>query len=173
MKWYFKKSEILREMWKNPKDIRLLDRMIARGEIIEEWGKWRFTNEVESKSWQKVDTDIDAIVDKKLSLLEQELEKAKQENINLLKENKELKKKSVAVATPSSNDSDLIDHLALMYVYVEKKNGFMNKVVKSYYDKFSWQYDREWAVEKVYGMYWYTPDEWEKDELEYVRQIIS
>lgn len=167
MKRYFKKSEILREMWKNPKDIRLLDRMIARGEIIEEWGKWRFTNEVESESWQKVDIDIDAIVDKKLSLLVQEYK----DRIKELEE--ELKKKSVTVVTPSSNDSDLLDHLALMYIYVEKKNEFMNKVVKSYYDKLSGQYDREWAVEKVYGMYWYTPDEWEKDELEYVRQIIS
>ena len=57
----------------------------------------------------------------------------------------ELKKKSVETTTPSSThvDSDLLDHLALMYIYVEKKNEFMNKVVKSYYDKFSGQYDRE------------------------------
>jgi hypothetical protein len=66
-----------------------------------------------------------------LSLLVQEYK----DRIKGLEE--ELKKKSVATDTPSSNDSDLIDHLALMYVYVEKKNEFMNKVVKSYYDKFS------------------------------------
>lgn len=189
-------------MWKNPKDIRLLDRMIARGEIIEEWGKWRFTNEVETESWQKVDIDIDSIVDKKLSLLVQEykdrideLEKeltrvqSQKEKLdwitdNLVKENKyleeELKKKCSTNTTqcstdttPSSSNDDLVDHLALMYTYVEQKNEFMNKVVKSYYDKFQGQYDREWAVEKVYGMYWYTPDEWEKDELEYVRSLIS
>lgn len=167
MKRYYKKSEILREMWKNPKDIRLLARMIARWEIIEEWGKWRFTNDHETDSWQKVDIDIDSIVDKKLSLLVQEYK----DRIRELEE--ELKKKSAAVATPSSSNNDLLDHLALMYTYVEQKNEFINKVVKSYYDKFSGQYDWDWAVEKVYKMYQYNPDWTEWDELAYVKSLIS
>lgn len=168
MKRYFKKSEILREMWKNPKDIRLLDRMIARGEIIEEWGKWRFTNEAESESWQKVDIDIDSIVDKKLSLLVQEYK----DRINELEE--ELKKKSVATATPSSThvDSDLLDHIRLLYQFNEAKQNAINELVQLYYNKnTSWWWDN--AVEKTYWMIKYSENPLENDELEYVRSLIS
>lgn len=171
MKRYYKKSEILREMWKNPKDVRLLGRMIARWEIIEEWNKWRFTNDHETDIWQKVDKKLIWEVDKKLTLLEQELEKVKQENekikqqnINLLKENKKLKE---------GWNNDLIDHLALMYTYIEQKNEFMKKVVKSFYDKYSWQYDWGWAKDKVYKLYWYVEDTSEEEEIKYVKSIIG
>ena len=173
MKRYYKKSEILREMWKDTKDVRLLARMIARWEIIEEWGKWRFADDDSVTVDTVVDKKLTWEVDKKLTLLEQELEKEKQKNINLLKENEELKKKCSTNTTPSLSDNDLLDHLALMYTYVEIKNEFIKWVVQSYFNKYQWQYDWDWAVEKVYQMYQYNPDEWEQDELEYVKSLVG
>lgn len=154
MEWFRTKGDLLESIGKNRKDNKLVDRMMLRGEVYMEG--WMYY-----------------IVDKMVRI--QQLE---EENKRLKSELDKVKSEDKAdipykVEIPSNVNNDMLDHLALMYVYVEKKNEFMNKVVKSYYDKFSWQYDWEWAVEKVYGMYWYSPDEWENDELEYVRSLIS
>ena len=159
MVWYKTQREVSEYYGKNPNDRSFISRRISKWDVIKkDWGY----EIVEKTTWE---CSTNTTLENKCKELEKEIDRLKAKNEEL--------KKCSANTTLSSNDSDLIDHLALMYVYVEKKNEFMNKVVKSYYDKFSWQYDREWAVEKVYGMYWYTPDEWEKDELEYVRSLIS
>ena len=168
MWWNKTKKWILEYLGKDSKDTRWLDRAVDKWIIYHDIDRGYIlcTEYIEGL---KVDKNDNHMVDKNDNLVVSTLEN----KIRELEE--ELKKKSVETTTPSSThvDSDLLDHLALMYIYVEKKNEFMNKVVKSYYDKFSGQYDREWAVEKVYGMYWYTPDEWENDELEYVKSLIS
>lgn len=43
--WYFKKKDILERLGKDWKDVRYLERAIARWEVIEEWGRWSIANE--------------------------------------------------------------------------------------------------------------------------------
>lgn len=45
--WYFKKKDILERLGKDGKDVRYLERAIARWEVIEEWGRWCIVNEDE------------------------------------------------------------------------------------------------------------------------------
>lgn len=82
---------------------------------------------------QAIPTSVTTVTSECNNNVTHEIEELRKENERL---KKELANRPKEVSTSSSNN-DLLDHLALMYVYVEKKNEFMNKVVKSYYDKFS------------------------------------
>lgn len=71
--------------------------------------------------------------DARIKALEKEVEELKKQNkVKMPDTDKvEIPSKQVVI------DNDLLDHLALMYSYVEMKNEFINRVVKSYYEKFS------------------------------------
>ena len=152
MEWFKTKKEFLVALWKNPTDNKLVDRMLTRWEAYIENGMYFIADK-----------------DARIKALEKEVEELKKQNkVKMPDTDKvEIPSKQVAI------DNDLLDHLALMYSYVEMKNEFINRVVKSYYEKFSWQYDWDWAVEKVYKMYQYNPDVAEKEEIDYVKSLVT
>lgn len=158
MKWYYKKSEILREMWKDPKDIRLLARMIARWEIIEEWNKWRFSSEGENVT-------VDTEVDKKLILLEQENRKLKKENEELMQ----------ALAETESSSTWLldIDNLKYLMDMLQARNRFIAAVIKDFFDSNHGKYDREDSIKEVYKKYHFEERAEDEDVIWYVLDIIK
>ena len=140
---------------KNPNDRSFISRKIIKWEVIK-------------KDWWYEILESSVTKCNRCKELEQEIARLKAE----------LEKCSVNTTQCSKNttvsvDNDILDHLALMYSYVEMKNEFINRVVKSYYEKFSWQYDWDWAVEKVYKMYQYNPDVAEKEEIDYVKSLVT
>ena len=117
MVWYKTQREVSEYYGKNPNDRSFISRRISKWDVIKkDWGY----EIVEKTTWE---CSTNTTLENKCKELEKEIDRLKAKNEQL--------KKCSANTTPISNDSDLIDHLALMYVYVEKKNEFMNKVIKS------------------------------------------
>lgn len=77
--WYYTKKAILESMWKDWKDVRLLDRMIARGQVIEENWKYKLFTEEDN-----------VMVSDRIAELEKEIKKLRDENEWLVVENSEL-----------------------------------------------------------------------------------
>ena len=154
------KGDLLEYLGKKRTDNKLIDRMILRGEVSKWVGWYEYTDirvaEINMLKWR-------------IKELEEKLKESEQQGKIPYSEQGKIPYQQVW----TSASEDLLDHLALMYTYVEQKNEFINKVVKSYYEKFSWQYDWEWAVDKVYKMYQYTPDVAEKEEIDYVKSLVT
>lgn len=143
---------------KDPKDRSFVSRKIIKWEVIK-------------KDWWYEILESSVTKCNRCGTLEQEITRLKAELGKCSKNATQCSTNTTVLVDNWNND--LLDHLSLMYTYVEQKNEFINKVVKSYYDKFSGQYDWDWAVEKVYKMYQYNPDWTEWDELAYVKSLIS
>ena len=167
MWWNKTKKWMLEYLGKDSKDTRWLDRAVDKWIIYHDIDKGYIlcTEYIEGL---KVDKNDNHQVDKNDNLVVSTLEN----KIRELEE--ELKKKSAAVATPSSThvDNDLIDHIRLLYQFNEAKQNAINELVQLYYNKnTSWWWDN--AVEKTYWMIKYSENPLENDELEYVRSLIS
>jgi hypothetical protein len=150
--------EVSEYLWKNPNDRSLISRLIAKWKVKKiSWGY-----EVESVA-NTTQLEEQNVVITTLQGKIKDLEK------RLAEKEQECNKK----CNTSVTDDGLLDHIALLYTYIENKNEFMNKVIQSYFDKFSWEYDWDWAKDKIYKIYQYNEDASEKEELEYIKSLIS
>jgi hypothetical protein len=87
----------------------------------------------------------------------------------LRKENKELKEKS-----EQKSDWLLdIDNLKYLMDMLQRRNKFIQAVIKDFYDSHPWQYDREWAIAEVYKKYNFEENSTDDDEIMYILEIIS
>ena len=60
-----------------------------------------------------------------------------------------------------------------MYNMVQAKNTFINEVVQQYFNKNSSANDFDDAKDKCYKLFKYEEDPNEKDELEYIKDILT
>lgn len=106
--------------------------------------------------------------------LEHEIDKLREE---LESTNKAQSGISVVNATPTTlysveSNNDLIDHLRYLYKLHENKLNALNELTKMYYDK----NPADWwdnAEEKVHNMLHWEIDPNEKDELDFISEIIK
>lgn len=84
--YYYKKKEILEEMWKWGKDVRALERLIRQWRVIqlEDWWRlvWCRREEYEEDRSIRLKRKVDEL-ELEVERLEEEIERLKEENANL------------------------------------------------------------------------------------------
>lgn len=153
--------EVSEYLWKNPNDRSLISRLISKWKVEKiSWG-YEVKSVANTTQLEEQNVVITTLQGKIRDLEKKLAEKEQEYN------------KKCNTSVTSVTDDGLLDHIALLYTYIENKNEFMNKVIQSYFDKFSWEYDWDWAKEKIYKIYQYNEDASEKEELEYIKSLIS
>lgn len=151
--------EVSEYFWKNPNDRSFISRNIKKGKIIKDNG-WYII----------VEEDINSVasneVDKVVYDLQKEVERLRKENNELKKELKE----------KSEQKSDWlldIDNLKYLMDMLQRRNKFIQAVIKDFFDSHPWQYDRDWAIEEVYKKYKFEENPTDDDEIMYILELIS
>ena len=148
-------AELLEHLGKNPNDRSLVQRMIARGEVVKEWGVY-------------------VIVDKDIIIreLKEEIKELKKSDTKFV--SKAMWEKVLAhgeINNLKMENADLKDHLKFFYEMDLARKEAMENVVKAYYDK----NPNDWwenAVEKANKFMGFSENPCENDEIEYVKGIL-
>lgn len=160
---FWTKKELLEHLGKDRKDVRLVDRMVARGEV--ERVSWGYEYLGSAKRWE-----ADLELKKKYDELEKEYKDLEASYIKWIQEHPAT---STTKDKEGVKDSELLWHLEYMYNMVQAKNTFINEVVQQYYNKNSSANDFDDAKDKCYKLFKYEEDPNEKDELEYIKDILT
>lgn len=141
--WYETKRAILEAYGKDWKNVRWLDKAIQRGFIVEQNGMYAFKSELQ---WDDI------------SWLKREIEQLRKENATLKKNN--------------NSSTDLLDHLKFFYEMDLARKEAMDNMVRAYYNNkpADWWEAAEAQANKVMK---FSPNPYEKDEIEYVKWIIN
>ena len=152
--------EVSEYFGKNPNDRSFISRNIKKGKIIKEDGWYTIVDYKEDIKRVASSNEVD--IDKVVYDLQKEVER-------LRKENKELKEKS------DNKEVWLldIDNLKYLMDMLQRRNMFIQAVIKDFYDSNIGKYDREWAIEEVYKKYKFEENPTDDDEIMYILEIIS
>ena len=147
--------EVSEYFGKNPNDRSFISRNIKKGKIIKDNGWYTIVEE-----------DINSVASNDLDKVVYDLQK---EVERLRKENNELKEKS------DNKEVWLldIDNLKYLMDMLQRRNKFIQAVIKDFFDSHPWQYDREWAIEEVYKKYKFEENPTDDDEIMYILELIS
>lgn len=152
--------EVSEYFGKNPNDRSFISRNIKKGKIIKDNGWYTIVDYKEDIKSVASSNEVD--IDKVVYDLQKEVEK-------LRKENKELKEKS------DNKEVWLldIDNLKYLMDMLQRRNKFIQAVIKDFFDSHPWQYDRDWAIAEVYKKYKFEENPTDDDEIMYILEIIS
>lgn len=145
MEWYETKRALLERLGKNPKDNKLVDRMII---------DWR----VELREWMYYIVDKDEII--------REL----REEIKELKKSEPKQEVVVPEVKVSSNSEEvklLRNHLSYVWQRNEHRRACIEKMAQAFFEKNRQKYDFEWAMEAFNKVIWFVEDIDESDEREW------
>ena len=152
--------EVSEYFGKNPNDRSFISRNIKKGKIIKDNGWYTIVDYKEDIKSVASSNEVD--IDKVVYDLQKEVEK-------LRKENKELKEKS-----EQKSDWLLdIDNLKYLMDMLQRRNKFIQAVIKDFYDSNVGKYDRYWAIAEVYKKYKFEENPTDDDEIMYILEIIS
>lgn len=156
--------EVSEYFGKNPNDRSFISRNIKKGKIIKENGWYTIVDYKEDIKSVASSNEVD--IDKVVYDLQKEVEK-------LRKENKELKEKSEQKSDKKEDWLLDIDNLKYLMDMLQRRNKFIQAVIKDFFDSHTWQYDREWAIAEVYKKYKFEENPTDDDEIMYILEIIS
>lgn len=141
---YRTKADLLGRLWKARSDVRLIDRMVGRGEV-KKTSEWYELNENFFIKWiNEYDKNMiqdNTIYDKNITL-------------------------------PIQDCNELLDHLRFFYEMNLRRKAAMNIIVKSIYNKNQADW-RDAAIEKANSLMKFTPNPDEDAEVEYVGGLLS
>lgn len=146
MDWYETKRALLERLGKNPKDNKLVDRMIL---------DWR----VELREWMYYIVDKDEII-RELREEIKELKKSEPKQIIAVPEWEWIR--SVAEEV-----KDLRSHLSYVWQRNEHRRACIEKMAQAFFEKNRQKYDFEWAMEAFNKVIWFIEDIDESDEREW------
>lgn len=173
-------ADVLKHLGKNVNDRSLIQRMLYRWDLIKkDWGyiivdknsNIDVVNELQSKLEEKISLVREFA--KKNNELEHEIDRLKEE----LESTNKAQSGMVVNAIPTTvyhveNNNELIDHLRYLYTLHDNKLNALNELIKMYYDR----NPNDWwdnAEEKVHNMLHWEIDPNEKDELDFISEIIK
>ena len=141
---YRTKADLLGRLWKARSDVRLIDRMVGRGEV-KKTSEWYELNENFFIKWIN------------------EYDK------NMIQDDTTYYKN---ITFPIQDCNELLDHLRFFYEMNLRRKAAMDMVIKSFRDRYTDLWWEE-AEEKALGFMKFTPDPLEKEEMEYVEGLLS
>lgn len=141
---YKTKADLLGRLWKSRSDVRLIDRMVHRGEV-KKVAEWYEVNENFFIKWIN------------------EYDK------NMIQNDKAINNNDKSMTLPEEN---LLDHLRFFYEMNLRRKAAMDIIIQSIYNKnqADWW---EAAVEKANSLMKFTPNPDEDAEVEYVGGLLS
>ena len=170
MEFYESKKAILEHCWKDGKDVRWLDRAIKDGRIGICEGDYYVVSEyvthLEEENWELEDT---------IASLRKQLAEKGENKSDLKAISKAMGEKVLShgeINNLKMDNADLKDHLKFFYEMDLARKEAMNNVVQAYYDK----NPNDWwdnAVEKANAFMKFSENQFEADEIEYVKWIIN
>ena len=157
--------EVSEYFGKNPNDRSFISRNIKKGKIIKDNGWYTIVEEVTitprgvNEILGEEHTNIFDDYENKIRDLKIENDKLK----------KELKEKS-----EQKSDWLLdIDNLKYLMDMLQRRNKFIQAVIKDFFDSNVGKYDREWAIAEVYKKYKFEENPTDDDEIMYILELIS
>lgn len=149
--WYKTKRELLRSVGRHEKDSKWVDRWLARGTIVRRNWLYSMTSDYlkELEEWGVKEVIVEKVVEK---VVEKEVEK-------------EVEKSD----SPSVDNSNILDHLHLLFDFNMKRKLGIDNAIKTTYNsgnQISW----EEATSRVYKAMGLEEDDFafEEDELAYI-----
>ena len=141
---YRTKADLLGRLWKARSDVRLIDRMVGRGEV-KKTSEWYELNEKFFIKWVN------------------EYDK------NMIQDNTTYDKN---ITLPIQDCNELLDHLRFFYEMNLQRKAAMDIIIQSIYNKnqADWW---DAAVEKANSLMKFTPNPDEEAEVEYVGGLLS
>lgn len=146
MEWFETKRALLERLGKNPKDNKLVDRMIL---------DWR----VELREWMYYIVDKDIII-RELREEIKELKKSEPKQIIAVPEWEWIRRVAEEV-------KDLRSHLSYVWQRNEHRRACIEKMAQAFFEKNRQKYDFEWAMEAFNKVIWFIEDIDESDEREW------
>lgn len=156
--------EVSEYFGKNPNDRSFISRNIKKGKIIKENGWYAIVDYKEDIKSVASSNEVD--IDKVVYDLQKEVER-------LRKENKGLKEKSEQKSDKKEDWLLDIDNLKYLMDMLQRRNKFIQAVIKDFFDSHPWQYDRDWAIAEVYKKYKFEENPTDDDEIMYILELIS
>lgn len=163
--------EVSEYFGKNPNDRSFISRNIKKGKIIKENGWYTIVEEV-TITPRGVKDILEEEHTNIFDDYENKIRDLKIENDKLKKELKEEKEKSEQKSDSEWGLLD-IDNLKYLMDMLQRRNKFIQAVIKDFFDSHPWQYDRDWAIAEVYKKYKFEENPTDDDEIMYVLEIIS
>ena len=141
---YKTKADLLGRLWKSRSDVRLIDRMVHRGEV-KKVAEWYEVNENFFIKWIN------------------EYDK------NMIQNDKAVNNNDKSMTLPEEN---LLDHLRFFYEMDLRRKSAMEEVIKMFANKYQdlW---REEAEKKALWIMKFIPNSLEDEEIEYVGGILG
>lgn len=146
MDWYETKRALLERLGKNPKDNKLVDRMIL---------DWR----VELREWMYYIVDKDEII-RELREEIKELKKSEPKQVIAVPEWEWIRRVAEEVR-------DLRSHLSYVWQRNEHRRACIEKMAQAFFEKNRQKYDFESAMEAFNKVIWFIEDIDESDEREW------
>ena len=141
---YKTKADLLGRLWKSRSDVRLIDRMVHRGEV-KKVAEWYEVNENFFIKWIN------------------EYDK------NMIQNDKAVNNNDKSMTLP---DENLLDHLRFFYEMNLKRKASMDIIIKMFANKYQdlW---REEAEKKALWIMKFIPNPLEDEEIEYVGGLLK
>lgn len=151
------KRELLSYLWKNPDDRKLIDRMIARGDVYMEDGMYCLVEKEDIHALRERIAELEKKLEEKSGPDLRVISHAMWEKVLDHGEIMRLKEENV----------DLRRHLAYVWERCDARQTAIDSMVQSYFNKNRQSMDFDAAKEKLYSIIWFTEDPNEKDERQF------